>query len=95
MNSSIEGSSDPAVRYAVDEGEPVAAAVCRAAERAGVDVTRSERVLYDVLDGAALDRLFRDDGDDAAVSFRLWGLYVVVRPSEVVVYEEPVGEDAD
>lgn len=85
MEDPGERTDEPAVRYAIDEDEPLDEALCRAAERAGVDVAGTDRVLYDVLDASALDRLLRGR-TDVAVSLCLWGLYAVVDAEEIRIH---------
>jgi len=85
MRDPIERTGEPAVRYAVDDDEPLEDALCRAAERAGVDVAETDRVLYDVIDASALDRLFRSR-TDVTVSLSLWGLCAVVAAGEIEIH---------
>lgn len=56
------------VEYVPDEDEPLSSAIVTAlSEAKGRDVTEDECILYDTIDPAVLDRMFREDSDDDTI----------------------------
>ncbi|WP_149798969.1 HalOD1 output domain-containing protein [Halorubrum xinjiangense] len=62
------GTESPSQRYTPDEDESLSVAIITAlSEVKGRDVTEEECVLYKSIDPGALDRMFREDGDENTI----------------------------
>jgi hypothetical protein len=76
----------------VEEDEPMTLAVIACAKQAGVYPDDPDRLLNDVVDPDALERIFADTlsgtpRQGGRVAFEVWGHTFVVSPDEVVVLE--------
>lgn len=94
MTSVAGAGPDPddlLIRQEIATNETIPDAVFAAAEALGVDITAERQQLIDAVDADGLEQLFetqaQSNGKTPMVMFQVWGMFYVVRPGVVEVYQ--------